>query len=265
MRQCLFCPSTKLNQEHIWPNWIVKQFRHRLPGHRGYRVSQTRNDKRILSVSANLEHTTRVVCRPCNEGWMSRVESAAKPELTSLIHFAVGVRPVTVEAQLILSVWATLRSMVFESLLPAERRLFTQPQREAFKAMLEPDEDPNRAFQFPVRIFVWLTMLTGAETNARLNVTTGRNSDQPGTDVHLANFSIGQAYFQVLAFGDSAAFGDLDKARMHEATTRLWPARDADLRWPPQYRLDVADWPAFAQRFFAIEGMDDPDASHSVD
>ena len=255
----------KLNHEHIWPNWIVKQFRSRLPRHRGYRVAQTRNDKTIVSVSANLEHTTRAVCKPCNEGWMSRVEATAKPELTSLIHFAIGVRPITVEAQLTLSVWATLRSMVFESLLPAERRLFTQQQREAFKAMLEPADDPNRPFQFPVRSFVWLIMLTGAETNARLNVTTGRSGDQPGTDVHLANFSIGQAYFQQLAFGDGASFGDLDKARMHEATTRLWPSQGADLQWPPPYRLDVADWPAFAQRFFPIEGMDNPGASHSVD
>ncbi|WP_330251796.1 hypothetical protein OG874_37640 [Nocardia sp. NBC_00565] len=92
--RCIFCGSTGLSKEDIWPRWIRRATSH--PG--GDSSSQLITHAFITDAAAVLvpEHrqrqgpTTsrkvRKVCRNhCNGGWMSRLETAAMPLLLPMI------------------------------------------------------------------------------------------------------------------------------------------------------------------------------------
>ena len=75
----------------------------------------------------------KVVCQSCNNGWMSRLQSAAKPYLEPLLvaDFVALHR----NAQMALAAWAAMFTMVWEfadpptaCITPAERMLFKEAQ-----------------------------------------------------------------------------------------------------------------------------------------
>ncbi len=82
-RECAFCPETaKLSGEHIWSAWMEEL----IPGKK---VFTTRNEKEeIVSqrMARGLDWTAKVVCKRCNEAWMSEIENKhAKPAMSDLI------------------------------------------------------------------------------------------------------------------------------------------------------------------------------------
>ena len=87
-RACAFCGSDKdLTREHVWPRWAQD-----LVGAEPapYVAAVEKEITRVWTASpATL--TVRLVCRACNNGWMARLEHAARPVLTPLI---IGERAV---------------------------------------------------------------------------------------------------------------------------------------------------------------------------
>jgi hypothetical protein len=78
-------------------------------------------------------HTTtrkyKVVCRRCNNGWMSRVEDAARPYL---VEFMTGQpRVISDECRLVVTRWAILKAMVLEQERPKDA-VTTSGDRLAF-------------------------------------------------------------------------------------------------------------------------------------
>lgn len=79
-----------MSREHIWPDWAYDL----LPKSKGYgraliQYRQGHDDARVHNhVERQGSITTsrfRVVCVKCNTGWMSRLETAVKPMMTSMI------------------------------------------------------------------------------------------------------------------------------------------------------------------------------------
>lgn len=80
--ECAFCTSRgPLTREHVWPQWLAEVIDRKQPvmaragGGVEYREWKTRP----------LQHVVQRVCAACNSGWMSRLETAAKPLLLSMI------------------------------------------------------------------------------------------------------------------------------------------------------------------------------------
>src|SRR5687767_13069259 len=90
MPQCLFCSETKLTKEHIWPDWIVREFARRVPpGKKQFTASYTRNKLPVRTWFQNtITHEAKLVCSTCNNKWMSQLETCAKPFLLPLIRAA---------------------------------------------------------------------------------------------------------------------------------------------------------------------------------
>jgi hypothetical protein len=82
-RRCVFCGSTsKLTREHVLPDWLSQIGLDREPSvHQSGRLNKV---PRQWS-SKPFKTTVRMVCAACNSGWLSALESAAKPVLTPLI------------------------------------------------------------------------------------------------------------------------------------------------------------------------------------
>src|SRR5689334_2998942 len=108
-RGCIFCGGRPLSKEHVWPQWIRK-----VQGDRGmahYRREIAGDMTAWRDVDYNLQ--VKAVCKPCNHGWMSDLETAVQPILSSLI---VGNgRNLYRDGQRILATWATKTAMMFQS------------------------------------------------------------------------------------------------------------------------------------------------------
>src|SRR5262249_18288537 len=83
LRPCAFCLNeAKLTGEHVWSDWICELFPDvRVTFRRWHAGTQTAEWDTV-----GMDHTLRVVCKSCNERWMSDLESKhASPAMKSLI------------------------------------------------------------------------------------------------------------------------------------------------------------------------------------
>src|ERR1700693_2330476 len=83
-RPCAFCPSiAKISGEHIWSQWMAKLF----PS-AAVNFSKIEKDGSVSKRwrMSGLDMAANVVCKTCNETWMSAVEvEYAKPAMADLI------------------------------------------------------------------------------------------------------------------------------------------------------------------------------------
>src|SRR5688572_30048282 len=88
MRTCLFCDETTLTREHVWPDWISK-YLYGAPTKDRFRATRFDGPNRTPVgapfKASELNHKARIVCASCNSGWMSELETHAKPVLQPLL------------------------------------------------------------------------------------------------------------------------------------------------------------------------------------
>jgi hypothetical protein len=133
-RQCLFCERTANSGEHMWPAWMASYFE-RGAHDKSLQVRQRigANDQSPLEPKVIHGHPTtrkvKCVCKQCNNGWMSGLETENKPHLERMLQ---GRRTsLDVAQQLSLTHWITLKMMVWD--VTDERgRVFTRAQTLAF-------------------------------------------------------------------------------------------------------------------------------------
>jgi hypothetical protein len=88
-------------------------------------ISQTNKDRQGHVTTKQL----RVVCKACNETWMSQIEEAAKPVLTPLILGQAGLLDQQMQARV--ATWVTLKVMVAEQ-NQRQEAVFTEEERALF-------------------------------------------------------------------------------------------------------------------------------------
>jgi len=75
---CVFCGTTtaKITNEHVFADWISEPFRHEPVG----TAEMVESDGSTRAFPAvPFQQKVRVVCKPCNEGWMSSLEDFTLP------------------------------------------------------------------------------------------------------------------------------------------------------------------------------------------
>jgi hypothetical protein len=118
---CIFCSRTDLDREHVWPTWSHEFVRKgRQSGYTIQSFQSSPSHPRIRGETAFKQRhgdvTTmklKVVCKKhCNNGWMSRLETHAKPFLVPLM---TG-RPIILNKynQEIIATWIAMKLMVCE-------------------------------------------------------------------------------------------------------------------------------------------------------
>ena len=124
---CIFCGEGRLTKEHVWPDWLRNYIRRS-----GVRTRHRSGDFIIQNERINSSNVgfgkqnrtgnvtsrkLRVVCGDCNNGWMSRLQKAAKPLLVQLIEKKWCIN--TERDHEIISNWITMFTMVAEFLNPS--------------------------------------------------------------------------------------------------------------------------------------------------
>jgi hypothetical protein len=109
-RNCLACERELTGEivslEHAIPQWLAKEIE--LPGVslRHFVHDECKADDALIRSHQLNTFGSKKICRICNNGWMSSLESAAKPLILDLMHGRTSILALTDVARLTLSRWA---------------------------------------------------------------------------------------------------------------------------------------------------------------
>ena len=130
---CIFCGKPGVTKEHVWPAWLLPYLprdavNHELLDETHYRTHVERAVRR--HAGAPHSGTLRIVCRSCNNGWMSILQNEAKPILLPLV---LGEpRTLFRKDQTILAAWMSMFAMVAEFRSKTERRVAVTPDQRRY-------------------------------------------------------------------------------------------------------------------------------------
>ena len=204
--RCIFCGSAeKLTREHIWPNWLRAYVpRVEIDGRKNRHLMRT-SDGEIREGKLNRPgHTAaqrlQVVCRRCNNGWMSELQEAAKRVIVPLLSGDWANLDTT--AQGILARWSIMFSMVFEHCRPSTTAI---PQAHRTYLMESKDVPPDWV--------VWIGRCTFGVSNPNSNhhrgqifVPPSKPADPPEVFCFQSTgFTVGPLFFQTLMLTPSSA------------------------------------------------------------
>ena len=88
---CIYCGSYHpMSDEHIWADWLREYIPRNMPRHKfvsavvypdtaknSYKVTRREGDPHSRKL--------KIACQPCNSGWMSQLQTNAKPYLVPML------------------------------------------------------------------------------------------------------------------------------------------------------------------------------------
>jgi hypothetical protein len=183
--------------------------------------------------------TVKEFCRPCNNGWMSQLENAAKPHLLPLVSGSdCRLSPA---AQRVLAAWCFKTACVYDYVGPGDR--IPAAHREAFYRDREP----------PAGVVVHLAPRNVDDGYPPLAQQRLRRAvvDDDRFEAYKSVIAIGHMLVQVIGFPDvESAEGTEDMA---VGATRIWPL-GKELLWPGLRRkLSVDETLAYSRIAFTLQ------------
>jgi hypothetical protein len=238
-RACLFCPKTDLTKEHIWPDWIVTEFKQQRPPLRGRdHVEEILQDGSTRSRPGTLEVTRRIVCMQCNSEWMSQVEHLAKPILMPLIRDQGAPLAFSDEDICTLTTWVTLRSMVFDGCSEPGERYYTPFERASFA------KSPTMAP--PKHTHIWLGLYVGELHGAMFSMSNQLSKFTKKKGLHVVTIVVNRLAIKFATWkGHERQFDDLALRVWQPFTKRIWPNEGACVDWPPSRYIPRSSIDAF--------------------
>lgn len=249
MAVCLFCDSSDVTQEHLYPKWTVEALRQKHPPRRdlirGLKMSDGEVQREWWNSSPVL--TSGLVCAECNSTWMSEIENTVKPILLPLILYEhpQSKRLLTKKEQTLISIWTILRAVLFDA-VPDDNTYFTVEDRRRFKL-----EGPMVTFP---NTHVWMAPYAGHPTRLLL----GRQQFLEGS-AHVFNCLLDCIAIQLATLRDPrrpVPWRRFQADGWDQVTRKICPQTE-DIEWPPEFSLDEKTAAWFQQRF-----SDPPDKVH---
>jgi hypothetical protein len=245
-KSCIFCGGFGLSKEHLFSKWTYALVPNApTDSHARGHFSTSRDSPRVIakrevrSYQGNVNTIRlRVVCKACNNGWMSRQDNEIKPILSPLIL----CQPVVVDeaAQLKLATWIAMKALVAEQSRP-EDVASIQPERSALMAGLKP----------PANWQIWIARQTGIlwrvgyqRRASTLGYLDGEGIAQSpdGTlakNTQSMTIGIGQLLINVVSTRVPELRFSFRDTPIGRAMHRIHPYQ-RDLSWPPEQVLDGA-------------------------
>lgn len=231
-RTCVFCSGSPVTAEHAWPQWIAKYLPDQKVPHLNI-VEAEGGEQSVEFRGDRLPFTTevRVVCKPCNEGWMHELETSAEPILAPLIQ---GKPQVWHEwRQAIAATWALKTSMMLEH-THSEVKAIPLEIYPGFRGFLRP----------PLFTQVWTALYSGEYPHfygrgaMRLQLTTPEGVSVPNDlTAYGACLQVGALAFRL--FGHLIRDGptNVPQGDIARCLVPIWPVVPR-AEWPPEMAVD---------------------------
>lgn len=215
---------SKLSSEHVLPNWLLDVIGP-LDGAIGHRYEGPPGSGILREWRAyRPDVKVKNVCKPCNTGWMSRLETAVLPIMTPLIKGRSRVLPL-IETTL-LTRWF-LKTIFMLELAGERTQRITPPTLERWvRDNVLPD--------------VGITLWVGAAQQPSGITTAGRSAQtqlgsEPPRDAWMFAIVLGHLILAALGTCSSARPPQLSPPLVN-ALSQVWPAPPV-LQYPPPIQL----------------------------
>lgn len=253
---CAFCPTVvELSRsafqdgdsgEHLWADWLSREFR-LVSGKPGRYVFHTLDEGGVSShKKQSISYKLPVVCRECNNTWMSQLEKFAAGLLRATVTdgASLEVRPADVTR---LALWAVKSAIVVD-----HAHLLAMTRSRPFYSPSERFAVRDRSV-VPKNILVNLVAYAGgskAFVKATYSGCTPRTRDRElkNIDACAVTYTMGKSGFQVVGFRlqtpkqrRSATPVVAPPPGWNDHTVALWPQSSAVVRWPPRRNLESQD------------------------
>ena len=221
----------------MWPIWLLKRVDTREPVRRTVGKNPS-----YQTISRKIR--VRSVCKTCNNGWMSRLESKSIPLVGSLL--ADISLNLDTDYQELASTWAIKTAMVLDSVANRSSKYYLRAECEALK-------DRSR---IPLGTMIWLGRYIGRSLHSGAAHFTAHSNDSPVVaDCCTTTIVIGHLVVQVLNLRVRAEYKDKtvriepNLGRWNESLVPVWPITSTLASWPPRLsfsnsggRLTSAAW-----------------------
>lgn len=234
MGKCIFCSrEAKLTGEHIWSAWISRLLGPHVSGF-NFSYYDTQTGERREWSQPTMNQKTRLVCKLCNERWMSNIEDDASTALSGIVRDGSPVC-------LLSSGITSLARFSFKCAILAnhmalnEEPFFSPFVRHRFKDNLE----------IPSGVQMWIGDFQGAARwSGRWNIRYVKSSSGSQHDIefYIFNFVAGHLLTQVISKrwtglhrrGQELPLVHFDAA-WDQALIEFWPPNPRGLAtvWPP--------------------------------
>lgn len=243
--RCIFCGGFGLSKEHVLPDWL-RQIFPRLPTDThtmGYLAHPARREFEKKRGQGQLgSKKVRVVCKKCNNSWLSDMEDDTQGILRPLIEGTV--RTLTIDEQSRLAAWIAKTTMTAEYLVK-EQPAIKQAERERFKEQKKPEDH----WQIFVSSYVGRQWSKGGIFHHGLGLYIPPEPMRVGVrNTQITIFGLGHLICMSLsstAQGFSMSLND----ELKEVTRQLWPPVGRDLPWPTNKLIDDNGVQAIATAF----------------
>lgn len=227
-RQCLFCTRPVNSKEHIFSNWILKDLKHA-------ETIKATIGKRPSFYLAKPEIKVGVVCRSCNNGWMSDLETENKPAIQAMINS--DPCPLTCTGQESLSRWAVMKAIVIDSINSQRCLFYDSPERERLRT----------ASMIPAGTLIWLGRLSVKAFHVGGTDVWGEiNKVAKAFHGCVSNILMGHLVIQIFTgharselLPDDRLFVNCRPGNWDTSLLNVWPIA-ADLSWPPAVSFTLA-------------------------
>jgi hypothetical protein len=215
-----------------------------LPGKKRFTMRDKLGKFSLNWRTGSLDWTAKVVCEPCNGGWMSRIENEhAKPAMTDLI---LGSGDVNISQRIARSIalFAFKTAVVFDFLQRDRPPFFRRSLRHRFRESLE----------IPPGVRMWMAAYLPQATGA---VNTGYWKSEGGFagpfELYTCTYAVGHFIFQVCAERWPIRTALVPWRGFEQVSIPFWPTVPDNAVWPPSAALGSEHFEKFAMRWNEVE------------
>jgi hypothetical protein len=222
---CIFCGSSPTEVEDVFPKWVKKL----LPRQKGITAVAADPITGVVTYYPGIAYDARakVVCKPCNNRWMSDIEHRASRYMKPMVFGFLSV-PLSSTAQTQLATWALLKSFLIPYVLP-DSQYVPQTHYAEFQHLKKP------WWQHAILLGRYNGILpSGAHTY--LFDVTGKDANGLTVRGELYGITLHVHKLVVQTVGHSMPGSIQPKFPSEFApfVVRVWPNELRDIAWPPQ-------------------------------
>jgi hypothetical protein len=250
---CLFCGRTGgLTEEHVFGKWLRDL---NFKGRSMWEVKQGADEtqRRTLPAGSLFSKRLRIVCESCNTGWMSRLETAAKPYLMDMFRpyltDVFGGRrniPLDEDAQLVLARWV-FKTIAVVAQVRDSTNFPLAHCHELFKSQRPPEHSQIWIGSASVNVSEFVNESKLWEEIAQFDHQPTTIDARLGEEtipfpVYVTRFRLINVVFDVQGswpneFGLALERVD-SSANLRRTLLPIWPSQHPTIRWPPVESLD---------------------------
>ena len=240
---CAFCSQTAdITGEHLWSAWAGKMF-----GERKYTFTRKELDGTVITwKERHLSPTTKVVCRDCNNGWMSELENQAKSIVGDMV-YQCALTTLHAKDIATIAVWAYTKGIVAEHSHHNTEPFFTFAERQLFRQTLS----------IPNGVQMWFVSLAIQHGLFKSYLVQAPLSTPQRFELNVFTYGLGHFVIQVVtarwkkkAFRRHRHPPILTQAPEWDCCSiPFWPSKGTPVSWPPGAHLADQAVEQFVQRW----------------